>query len=82
MPGPLFTPKPPVREIKVYAHNDKDSNWNQWETDLGQPANDAGRRFAYCAYEVEFDCTVDIRTGTVMCQGVNGVPLEKEIELT
>lgn len=78
---PLPEPPPPVRDLKVYAHNDKDSNWNTWQEQLGQPENEAGRAFSYTAYEVEFDCTVDVRTGKVTCHKVNGVPLITDMEL-
>lgn len=69
-----------IRSVTLYAHRDKDSNWDQW-TELGGDEDDAGRNFSYAGYEITLGCTVDMDTGDVMCTRVNGGSLRAPVTL-
>lgn len=73
-------------EHTLYAHRDKDSNWNVWEEELHQDDETAGRTFSYALYEIGVRCRINLTTGEVTILGIEDgaevVPLEREIKGT
>lgn len=70
---------PRTRQFKLYTHNSKEDNWYKWTDEFGEPENDAGRTFSYCAYELEFDAEVNLDTGECWVTHLQGVELSKKV---
>lgn len=71
-----------VKDFKFYTHSEKEDNRYKFEQLGGDPESKAANDFAYCGYEVEFSCRVDMDSGKVEAYAVNGVNLEGPICLT
>lgn len=68
--------------LTLYLHRDKGSNWSTWEDELGQPENEAGRRFSYAAYEVEVQGEVDLDSGVFTATHFDGEKLANPVVLS
>jgi hypothetical protein len=67
-------------KTKMYLHGDPDSNWEEGEN-LGLTGSALEEFARGTLYEVEFDLIVNVKTGNVMCEAVNGRKLESPVEV-
>jgi len=75
-----------TRDITLYSHIGKDSMWDyaQAYLDVDEPgglSSKAAETFVYTGYEIELSCTVDMTTGVVTLNEVNGIALTEPVRI-